>query len=110
MTRIWPLSDLVSRISSVAFPLLEERLLRSHRLNKSEMAIRLCRSHAPAGRSLKESILNEERLVNFLDGPLIFADCRGDRAYSDGSALEFLDDRLENARVHVVEAKLIDVE
>src|SRR5678815_3888801 len=63
-----------------------------------------------ARRSLKKSVLHQERLVHFFDGAFVLANRCRDCLHSDRTALEFLDDRLENARVHVVETELIDIE
>ena len=58
----------------------EGRLRRpARRHRESEMSIRLRGRHAAARRALQKSVLNEERLVHFLDRSRIFADRRGDR-------------------------------
>ena len=64
----------------------------------------------PRERALQEAMLHEERLVHLLDRVRVLADRRADRVQSDRAAVELLDDRLENARVHVVEAERVDVE
>src|SRR4051794_36471423 len=74
------------------------------------MPICLCGGDATAGCALEESVLDEERLVDFLERARILADSSGDSAHSDRSAVELLDDGLEDARVHVVEPELIDLE
>src|SRR5437764_14064427 len=74
------------------------------------MAIRLRGRDASARGALEESVLDEERLVDLLERPHIFADGGGDGADADRSAVELLDDGLEDARVHVIESELIDLE
>src|SRR5256885_13978108 len=65
---------------------------------------------ATARRSLEEAVLNEERLVHLLDGRGILADRGANVVESDRSTLEFLDDRLEDSRIHVVEPELVHVD
>src|SRR5215813_4895215 len=55
-------------------------------------------------------MLHEEGLVDLLDGVRIFADRRADRVQADRTTIELLDDRLENACIHVVEAEHVHVE
>src|SRR3982751_2624420 len=74
------------------------------------MAICLRRGNTPARRTLQKSVLDEERLVDFLERARILADRGGDGADADRPAVELLDDGLEDARVHVVESELIDLE
>src|SRR5215211_1563808 len=74
------------------------------------MAISLRGSKPTTWRSLQEPLLHKERLVHFLDRSLILSNCGGDCLHSNWPALELLDDRLEYARVHVVETELVDVE
>src|SRR5438874_10700510 len=75
-----------------------------------EMAICLRARNTPARRALEKSVLYEERLVDFLESAHILSDRCGDGADTDRSTLELLDDGLEDARVHVVESELIDLE
>src|SRR6185436_544294 len=75
-----------------------------------EVAIRLRGRDASAWCALQESVLDEERLVDLLEGARVLADGGGDGADTDRPAVELLDDGLENARVHVVEPELIDLE
>src|SRR4051812_32208666 len=75
---------------------------------EAEMPIRLRRGHASAWRALQESVLDQEGLVNFFERSRILADSGGDGADTNRPSFEFLDDGLEDAGVHVVEAELID--
>src|SRR6185436_14824163 len=52
----------------------------------------------------------QEWLVYLFDRVRVFADCRADRVQADRTPIELLDDRLQNARVHVVEPEHVDVE
>src|SRR5678816_1038246 len=74
------------------------------------MLVRERGSRSASRRSLQETILHEKRLVHFFDRSFILADSSRDCLHADWTAIEFLDDRLENSCVHVVEAELIDVE
>ena len=67
-------------------------------------------AHAPARSPLEEALLDEVRLVDFLQRPGILAHRHGDGAQPDRAAAEFLDDGREDPRVHVVEAELVHVE
>src|SRR5512143_97136 len=87
----------------------EQRFLRARSLRReAEVPVRLRRRNATAWRALQESVLDEEGLVHFFDRVRVLADCRADRVESDRTALELLDDRLDDSRVHVVEAERID--
>src|SRR4051812_39805204 len=74
------------------------------------MAICLRRGNTPARGTLQKSVLDEERLVDFLERSRILADRRGDGTDAHRPAVELLDDGLEDPRVHVVEPELIDLE
>src|SRR3954471_665999 len=75
-----------------------------------EVTIRLGGGDASARSALEESVLDEERLIHFLERARVLADGGGYCADADRSALELLDDGLEDSRVHVVEPELIDLE
>jgi hypothetical protein len=55
-------------------------------------------------------MLHEEWLVHFFDRIRIFADGCTNRVQANRSAIELLDDRPNDARIHVVEAERVDVE
>src|SRR5687768_15558149 len=76
----------------------------------SEVAIGLRRRDAPTRRALEKTVLNEKRLVYFLDRARVLPHRGTDRRDSHRAAVELLDDRLEDARIHVVEPELVDVE
>jgi hypothetical protein len=61
-------------------------------------------------RPLQKTLLHEEGLVHFLDGSFIFSNCSRDCLNANRPALEFLDDRLEDPRVHVIETELVYIE
>src|SRR6266699_5783386 len=77
---------------------------------ETEVAVGRGRGAAAARRTREEALLHQEGLVHLLERARILADRRGDRLHADRPALEHLDDRLEDARVHVVETELVDVE
>ena len=74
------------------------------------MPVRLWRGHAPARRALQESVLHEKGLVDLLDRVGIFADGRTDRAHAHRPAVELLDDRAQDSRIHLIEPELVHVE
>src|SRR5688500_3023482 len=74
---------------------------------ETEVLVCLSGRYASARRPLQKSILHQERLVDFLEGSDVLANGCSNRAHADGPALELFDDGLEDARVHIVEAKLI---
>ena len=77
---------------------------------EAEVAVGRCRRDAPARGALQKSMLHEEGLVHLLDRVRVLADRRSYGVQPDWTAIKFLDDRLEDARVHVVEPELVDVE
>ena len=74
------------------------------------MTVGLRRRHSAARRPLQESLLNEKRLVHFLERIRVLANGYGDRVQSHRTTVELLDDRLEHARIHVVEAEFIHIQ
>src|SRR6266545_2660426 len=92
-----------------AFPLprsIEDvRLLRGLRRREAKVSIRRRGGAPAAGRPGEEPLLHQEWLVHFLQGARVLPDRGGDRLDPDGTALEHLDDRLEDARIHVVEPR-----
>ena len=64
----------------------------------------------PAGGTLQESVLHEERLVHLLDRIRILAHGGRDGPDADRAALELLDDGAQDPCVHVIEPELVDVE
>src|SRR5439155_9062831 len=64
--------------------LLEQHFLRTDaRRRVPEVPVRLRRRHAAARRALKEALLDEERLVHFLERARILADRCADRGHAD---------------------------
>src|SRR5262249_28352773 len=80
------------------------------RRRKPEMPVRRCGGGAAARGARQESLLHQERLLALLERSPIFADGGGDRRESHRAPVELLDDRLQDAGIHVVESELIDVE
>src|ERR1017187_3770722 len=87
--------------------LSEERSVPG-RLRDPEVAVRAGGGDAPAGCPLEKSGLDEVRLVEVLEGSAVLPDRGRDRSDADGSAAKFLDDRRQDAAVHLVEAVLVD--
>src|SRR3954467_11412292 len=56
-------------------------------------------------RACEESLLHQEGLMRLFEWPRIIADSRSDRGHANRSAVELLDDGLENPRVHVIETE-----
>src|SRR5262245_25237921 len=79
-------------------------------LGVAEVSIGVRRRDPPARRALQEAVLYEEGLVYLFDCRHVLTDRRADVVEADRSAVEFLDDRLENSRIHVVETKLVHVD
>ena len=74
------------------------------------MTIRVRRRDPTARCALEKAILYEEGFVHLLNGASVLADRRRYRAKSHGSAIEFLNDRAQQATIHVVESEMIDIE
>src|SRR2546425_4796828 len=86
------------------------RLLCAPGRSEAKMLVRGSRGAAAARRARQEAALHEKRLVHFLQRAGILAHSRRDGGEPDGPALELLDDRLEDAAVHVVEPELVHIE
>ena len=79
-------------------------------MGESEVLVGQRRRLAAAGRALEEALLDQERLVDLLDRPGLFAHGRGHGVQTHGTAVEFLDDRSENLVVHLVQSARVDVQ
>jgi len=77
--------------------LLPEQGVLPRRHHEAEMTVRGGGRDAAARRALQKSLLDQIRLVDLLERAGVFAHGHGERAEADGTALEFLDDRLERA-------------
>src|SRR5438552_434913 len=88
----------------------QARLTRLTRRRITEMPISKRRCDAATRGSLQKAMLNQEWLVHLFDRRRILADCRTDVVQPNGTALKFLDDRLEDYRIHVIEPELVDVD
>src|SRR5438093_3983093 len=97
-------------ISNFALSVKDTGLFSGFWWDKSKVTVGCGRGDAAARRTSEKALLHQERLVDLLERPRILTDRRGDRLHADGSALEHLDDRLEDAGVHVVEPELVYVE
>src|SRR5438874_13576096 len=97
---------MAGRECATCYASLKKRRLLGARVSagriEPEMAICLRGRNTSTWRALEKSVLDEERLVDFLERAHILADCCGDAAHTDRSTLELLDDGLADARVHVV--------
>ena len=68
------------------------------------------RDFTTSGRTLNETLLDEERLIDLLDGASIFTDRRGYGVDAHGSSLELVDDYAKYLVVNLIQAILIDVQ
>src|SRR5438270_265790 len=66
--------------------------------------------HPPSGRPLEHAELQQERLVDVLDGLRFLTDADGERGEADGPAAEAPAHGVENGAVDLVEAVLVDTE
>src|SRR5436190_37789 len=76
----------------------------------AEMLVGHARGLTAAGGAGEEALLDQEWLIDFFDRTALFAHGNGDRVQPDRPARKFLDDREQNALVHLVEPVLIDFE
>src|ERR1039458_5547541 len=76
----------------------------SSRHGEAEVLIGQARGYAAAGRSVEESDLDEERLVDFFEGVLLLGQGSGQRAQPYWSAVLLLDNGEQEAAVDFVEA------
>ena len=74
------------------------------------MLVRQLRHLAPTGRALDEALLDEERLVDFLDGAGILAQGGGNGGQTHGASLELVDDGGQQFVVYLVQAVAVDVQ
>ena len=65
---------------------------------------------ASAGGAHQVALLNQERLIDLLDGARVFAHCGGDGAQAYRTALELVDDGAQDTVVHLVQTVLIDIQ
>src|SRR5690349_24744990 len=75
-----------------------------------KMPIRERGCDAAALGTLKKPVLHEKRLVDLLDRRRVLADRGADVVQAYRTSLELLNDRLEDPGIHVVQAKLVDVD
>src|SRR5215471_1200752 len=74
-----------------------------------EVLVREVSSNSASGSPVEESDLNQERLVNLLDGVGLFGQRRRQCVHSHRTTLVFLDDRQQQLTVDLVEAMLVDL-
>src|SRR6266566_2108018 len=77
-------------------------LLRAPGRSEPEVAVGARRGAAAARRTGEEPLLHEERFVDLLERSRVFAYRRRDRGQADRAPFELLNDRLEDAAVHVI--------
>src|ERR1051326_6793745 len=81
----------------------KERLLRTCcRPRQSQMRVSLPRHHAPAGRALNESLLDERGPDDFLDGVTRLAERGSQRLHADRAAVETFGNQSEIAAVEEI--------
>src|SRR3989475_1954459 len=105
---VWANSPLRTPHSALAVE--DRRLFSAPGRSEAKMPERGCRSDAAARGAGEEALLHQERLVHLLERPRVLAHGGADRLQSHGAALELLDDRLQDAGVHVVQSELVHVE
>src|SRR5262245_40963670 len=76
----------------------------------AEVFIRLAGRDPTARRTPQEPLLEEEGLVDILDGVARFAQRCSDGVYPDGPAVVVLDDHEEEPPIHLVEPGVVDLE
>ena len=74
------------------------------------MGVGQLRSLAASGGALDEALLDKERLVHILYRACLLAYGRGDGVQADRPALEFLDYRLQDLVVHLIQTARVDVQ
>src|SRR5208337_5439399 len=98
---------------SIPDRLLEQRLLpapvRPRTLHAKVLIRQMC-SHSSARRAVQKSDLDEERLIDFLDGVSLLRQRRCQRVHPHWPALVLLDDAEQQLAVNLVEAVAIDLE
>src|SRR5437867_3122447 len=107
--RTWPINS-AFRIPHSASTLEDRRLLCALGRWEAKVLVRARCGAAAARCAGEEALLHQERLVHLLERPGIFAHGGRHGRYTHRAALELLDDRLEDARIHVVEPELVHVE
>lgn len=60
--------------------------------------------------ALQETFHDEEGLVDFFNGTCFFAHGGSDGGDADRPAFEFVDDGIQDAVVHIIEAMFVDIE
>ena len=61
-------------------------------------------------RTCNKTVLDQVRLVNVLQGPRVFGKRRGKRIETDRAAVEFLNDRIKDPPVAVIQAEFVDLQ
>src|SRR2546425_2674430 len=98
------------RIPHSPLAVKHRRLFSTPGWSESEMPVRGPRGASAARRAGEEALLHEERLVHLLERARVLAHGGGDGRETNRSALELLDDGLQDPTVHVVEPELVHVE
>ena len=75
-----------------------------------QVFVSLVGDFAATRRALQETLLDEERLVDFLYGTGILSDGRADGGEAYRTSLELVDDREEDSVVDLVEAVAVYIE
>ena len=76
----------------------------------AELLVRQLGRDAALRGALEVTFLNQERLVDFLDGVRFFAHRHGEGIHADRPTAELVHERFQNALVHLVEAVLVDLQ
>src|SRR5262249_26295877 len=81
-----------------------------NRHGTAEVFVRLACSNPPSRCTPQEALLEQERLVDILDGVARLAQGGGDRVDADGAAVVVFDDDEQEPPVHLVEPGAVDLE
>ena len=74
------------------------------------MLVRQLRHLPSARRTLQETLLNQERLIDLLQRARILSECRGDRCQPHRSAVKLIDEQVQDLVIDQVQSVTVDVE
>src|SRR5687768_2950614 len=91
----------------------------TNRLPQSRILPRRCQAEILVGAggrdtaarsAIEEPRLNEEGLVDILDGVLLLVNRRGQAVHANRTAVELVDDRAQQVAIDLIESLIIDLE
>ena len=74
------------------------------------MMVSLLRGLPATRRPLQVTFHDQKGLMHFLNRTGVFTYCSGDGGQPNGATLEFIDDRVQDLIVHLVQSAFVDVE